>query len=120
MGEPLAEVEQSNFGCDFTEVGAELIHSWGMPVQIEQAIRHQLCPDDAVTMLFTPPSSTLPGWWPIITNCIRPLLRQRLAFHASALQSTRFNVSERPALLNEALDQLQDTVKLFSPVAMAA
>jgi hypothetical protein len=43
-----------------------------------------------------------------------------LSFHAAALQSTRFNVSERPALLSEAQEQLQETVKLFTPVAMAA
>ena len=38
------EVEQASIGCDFTEVGAELIRVWGMPNQIEQAIRHQLSP----------------------------------------------------------------------------
>ena len=43
----LAEVEQSNIGCDFAEVGAELIRSWGLPIPIEQAIRCQLSPKDA-------------------------------------------------------------------------
>ena len=33
---PLAEVEQANIGCDFTEVGAELIRFWSMPGQIER------------------------------------------------------------------------------------
>jgi HD-like signal output (HDOD) protein len=44
---PLAEMEQANIGCAFTEVGAELIRSWGMPSQIERAIRHQLSPNEA-------------------------------------------------------------------------
>ena len=44
LGTSLAEVEQASIGCDYTEVGAELILSWGMPAQIEQAIRHQLNP----------------------------------------------------------------------------
>ena len=45
---------------------------------------------------------------------------KELSFHAAALQSTRFNVSERPVLLNEAQDQLQETVALFTPLTRAA
>ena len=120
LGSPLAEVEQSNFGCDFTEVGAELIHSWGMPPQIEQAIRHQLCPVEAGDYALHASIVHLAG---VVAdhNELHPAVApQELSFHEAALQSTRFNVRERPALLSEAQEQLQETVKLFTPVAMAA
>jgi HD-like signal output (HDOD) protein len=55
----LAEVEQANIGCDFAEVGAELIRSWGMPAQIEQAIRCQLSPYDAGEFIIWPVSSPI-------------------------------------------------------------
>jgi hypothetical protein len=45
---------------------------------------------------------------------------QDVSFRAAALQTTNFKAEERPALLKEATEQLQETVKLFSPVAMAA
>ena len=120
LGEPLAEVEQSNFGCDYTEVGAELIHSWGMPMQIEQAIRHQLCPDDAGDYALHASIVHLAGVVADHNDLYPAVAPQEVSFHASALQTTRFNADERPMLLQEALDQLQDTVKLFSPAAMAA
>ena len=120
LGSPLAEVEQSNFGCDFTEVGAELIHSWGMPSQIEQAIRHQLCPDEAGDYALHASIVHLAGVVADHNELHPSVAPKELSFHPAALQSTRFDVSERPALLNEAQEQLQETVKLFSPVAMAA
>jgi HD-like signal output (HDOD) protein len=120
LGEPLAEVEQSNFGCDFTEVGAELIHSWGMPVQIEQAIRHQLCPEEAGDFSLHASMVHLAGVVADHAELSPARAPKDLPFHATALQATRFNADARPMLLQEAMDQLQDTVKLFSPVAMAA
>jgi HD-like signal output (HDOD) protein len=120
LGEPLAAVEQSNFGCDFTEVGAELVRSWGMPVQIEQAIRHQLCPEEAGDFSLHASMVHLAGV--VADHSELPPARapKDLPFQETALQTTRFNADDRPMLLQEALDQLQDTVKLFSPVAMAA
>ncbi len=47
LSEAIAEVEQSNIGCDYTEVGGELVKKWGMPSSIESAIRHQLTPAEA-------------------------------------------------------------------------
>jgi HD-like signal output (HDOD) protein len=120
LGSPLAEVEQSNFGCDFTEVGAELIHSWGMPSQIEQAIRHQLCPDEAGDYALHASIVHLAGVVADHNELHPSVAPKELSFHRAALQSTRFDVSEWPALLSEAQEQLQETVKLFSPVAMAA
>ena len=120
LGSPLAEVEQSNFGCDFTEVGAELIHSWGMPLLIEQAIRHQLCPDEAGEYALHPSIVHLAGVVADHNELHPSVAPKELSFHAAALQSTRFDVSEWPALLNEAQEQVQETVKLFSPVALAA
>ena len=106
LGSPLAEVEQSNFGCDFTEVGA--------------AIRHQLCPDEAGDYALHASIVHLAGVVADHNELHPSVAPKELSFHRAALQSTRFDVSERPALLNEAQEQLQETVKLFSPVAMAA
>ncbi|MBX3235787.1 MAG: HDOD domain-containing protein [Nitrospiraceae bacterium] len=47
LSQSIAEVEQSNIGCDYTEVGGELLKKWGMPASIESAIRHQLTPSEA-------------------------------------------------------------------------
>jgi HD-like signal output (HDOD) protein len=120
LGEPLAAVEQSNFGCDFTEVGAELVRSWGMPVQIEQAIRHQLCPEEAGDFSLHASMVHLAGVVADHSELAPARAPKDLPFHATALQTTRFNADDRPMLLQEALDQLQDTVKLFSPIALAA
>lgn len=120
LGEPLAAVEQSNFGCDFTEVGAELVRSWGMPVQIEQAIRHQLCPEEAGDFSLHASMVHLAGVVADHSELSPARAPKDLPFHATALQTTRFNADDRPMLLQEALEQLQDTVKLFSPAAMAA
>ncbi|MCC6967568.1 MAG: hypothetical protein IT391_14955 [Nitrospira sp.] len=91
-----------------------------MPPQIEQAIRHQLCPEDAGDYALHASIVHLAGVVADHHELHPAVAPPELAFHASALQSTRFDISERPALLSEAQEQLQETVKLFSPVAMAA
>lgn len=120
LGEPLAEVEQANFGCDFTEVGAELIHSWGMPIQIEQAIRHQLSPEEAGDYALHASMVHLAGAVVDYEEMHPAQAPKDVSFRAAALQATNFKADERPTLLKEATEQLQETVKLFSPVAMAA
>ncbi len=47
LRQPVANVEQENIGCDYTEVGAELMHRWGMPKRFESAIRYQMDPAEA-------------------------------------------------------------------------
>jgi HD-like signal output (HDOD) protein len=47
LDQPLTEVEQSNIGCDYTEVGGELMKKWKMPEELEQAVRCQLHPMEA-------------------------------------------------------------------------
>jgi HD-like signal output (HDOD) protein len=44
---PVADVERDSIGCDYAEVGAELIKTWDMPLQLEQAVRYQLTPERA-------------------------------------------------------------------------
>lgn len=120
LGSAIAEVEQSNIGCDFTEVGAELIRVWGMPNPIEQAIRHQLSPSQAGELSLHASIVHLAG---------------ALADHAElepaqatlppvcdpfALSCTRFNIDAYPELLKEAQEQLQSTLSLIYPLAMAA
>lgn len=116
----LAEVEQSNIGCDFTEVGAELIKFWGMPAQIEQAIRHQLTPNEAGEFSLHACIVHLAGV--VVDNEELEPNRRRAAlpFHSHAVTNTQFNPANLPTLLMDAHAQLQDTLSLLYPVAMAA
>ena len=120
LGAPLAEVEQSNLGCDFTEVGAELISFWGMPSQIEQAIRHQLRPNEAGEYQQHASIVQLAG--ALADHAQTDLGRNGgpPPFDAFALSCTQFKVSEHQALLNEAQKELQNTLAFIAPLAMAA
>lgn len=116
----LAEVEQSNIGCDFAEVGAELIKSWGMPVQIEQAVRHQLSPNEAGYFALHASIVHLAG---VVADHedLEPSRRHDvLPFDPSAVTTTQFALASLPALLTDANAQLQDTLALIYPLAMAA
>ncbi len=120
LGSSLAEVEQSNIGCDFAEVGAELIHSWGMPVQIEQAIRHQLRPNEAGDYVQHASIVHLAGevidfeerdpkWRPAEVPC-----------SPQALEATGFVLASLPELMTDAQAQLNETLALVYPQAVAA
>ncbi len=116
----LAEVEQSSIGCDFVEVGAELIRSWGMPVQIEQAIRCQLSPNDAGEFIIHASVVHLAG---VVVDYeeLEPNRRPAaLPFTPHAVTATRFVPANLPALLADASAQLHDTLALIQPHAMAA
>lgn len=116
----LAEVEQSSIGCDFAEVGAELIRSWGMPVQIEQAIRCQLSPNDAGEFIIHASVVHLAG---VVVDYeeLEPNRRPAaLPFTPHAVTATRFVPANLPALLADASAQLHDTLALIQPHAMAA
>jgi HD-like signal output (HDOD) protein len=116
----LAEVEQSSIGCDFAEVGAELIRSWGMPVQIEQAIRCQLSPNDAGEFIIHASVVHLAG---VVVDYeeLEPNRRPAaLPFTPHAVTATRFVPANLPALLADARAQLHDTLALIQPHAMAA
>ncbi len=116
----LAEVEQSNIGCDFAEVGAELIRSWGMPVQIEQAIRCQLSPNDAGEFIIHASIVHLAG---VVADYeeLEPSRRPpTFPFNPHAITATRFVPANLPALLTDACAQLQDTLAVIQPRAIAA
>lgn len=116
----LAEVEQSSIGCDFAEVGAELIRSWGMPVQIEQAIRCQLSPNDAGEFIIHASVVHLAGV-AVDYEELEPNRRPAaLPFTPHAVTATRFVPANLPALLADASAQLHDTLALIQPHAMAA
>jgi HD-like signal output (HDOD) protein len=120
LGASLAEVEQSNIGCDFAEVGAELIRSWGMPVQIEQAVRHQLHPREAGEFALHASIVHLAG---VVVDHedVDPKQRQKgWLFESYAVASTGFAPAHLPALLAEARVQLHDTLMLIHPHALAA
>jgi len=120
LGASLAEVEQSNIGCDFAEVGAELIRSWGMPLQIEQAVRCQLSPNDAGEFIIHASIVHLAG---VVADYeeLEPSRRPAvLPFSPHAVTATRFVLANLPALLADARAQLNDTLALIHPHAMAA
>ncbi len=120
FGAALAEVEQSNIGFDFTEVGAELIRFWGMPGQIEQAIRRQLRPHEAGEYNLHASIVHLAGAMTDHAELDPTRAKQPPTFDPFALSCTQFNLDERPALLEEAQGQLQDTLSFIYPLAMAA
>lgn len=120
LGTSLAEVEQSSIGCDYTDVGAELIRSWGMPVQIEQAVRHQLNPNDAGEFALHASIVHLAGVIADHRELPKSRLPHAFPFHPYALQTTQFKEDKRDALLEDAETQLEETLALFSPMAMAA
>ena len=116
----LAEVDESNFGCDFAEVGAELIRSWGMPVQIEQAIRRQVNPMEAGDFILHASIVHLAGAMVDYEECEPNRRREVVPFDPVALESTQFLPDHFPALLKEAYEQLQETLAVINPHAMAA
>lgn len=120
LGTSLAEVEQSNIGCDFAEVGAELVRSWGMPVQIEQAIRCQLSPNDAGEFIIHASIVHLAG---IVADYeeIEPSRRPTaLPFSPYAITATRFVPANLSALLTDVRAKMQETLALVHPRTMAA
>ncbi|HMS85469.1 MAG TPA: HDOD domain-containing protein [Nitrospira sp.] len=116
----LAEVEQSNIGCDFAEVGAELIRSWGLPMPIEQAIRCQLSPKDAGEFIVQTSIVHLAGVavdYEEVDSDRRPAT---MSFSPQALTATRFVPANLPSLLAEVRLQLEETLALVHPYTMAA
>ncbi|MDP1769404.1 MAG: HDOD domain-containing protein [Nitrospirota bacterium] len=120
LSAPLAEVEQANIGCDFTEVGAELIRFWSMPSQIEQSIRHQLSPNEAGEFTLHASIVHLAGATVDHAELVQAKASQPPAFDAFALACTQFKADKHPALLKEAQAQLQDTLACIYPLAKAA
>jgi len=120
LNTPLAEVEQSSIGCDYAEVGAELIRFWGMPVQIEQAIRHQLTPNQAGEYALHASIVHLAGVIADHHESTNPQAPHTLPFNPYAIQTTQFKDNTWLPLLKEAEAQLEETLALFSPMAMAA
>ncbi len=120
LGARLAEVEQSNIGCNFAEVGAELIRFWGMPTPIEQAIRYQLHPDEAIEYQIHASIVHLAG---VAVDAAQLETNQTVApppFDPFALSCTQFKLDEHRSLLAEAEQELQDTLAFISPLATAA
>lgn len=116
----LAEVEQSNIGCDFAEVGAELIRSWEMPVRLEQAIRCQLSPKDAGEFALHASIVHLAGVvvdHEELESSRRPAV---LPFSPHAVMATGFVLTDLPTLLTDVRAQLRDTLARVCPQAMAA
>jgi HD-like signal output (HDOD) protein len=116
----LAEMERSNIGCDFAEVGAGLIHSWGMPMQIEQAIRHQLTPSEAGDYIQHASMVHLAG--EVVDYEERDPKRRPAEVPCSpqAMEATGFVLANLPELMTEAQAQLNDMLALVYPQTVAA
>ncbi|MDH4154811.1 MAG: HDOD domain-containing protein [Nitrospira sp.] len=116
----LAEVERSNIGCDFAEVGAELLRSWGLPAQIEQAIRHQLSPSEAGDYIQHASIVHLAG---AVIDCLERDSKQRateVPLDPQALQATGFVLANLSELMANAQSQLTEMLALVYPQAVAA
>jgi HD-like signal output (HDOD) protein len=115
----LAEVERSNIGCDFAEVGAELVRSWGMPMEIEQAIRHQLSPDEAGDYVLHASIVHLAG--EVVDYEERDPKRRpaEVPFDPQAMTATGFVLANLPELMTDAQAQLNDVLALVYPQAVA-
>jgi len=120
LGTSLAEVEQASIGCDFTEVGAELIRFWNMPLPIEQAVRHQLNPKAAGEFALNASIVHLAGNIADHADVHPRHKHQWPPCDPSALEQTRFNPADRADLLKQAQDQLQGTLSYIYPVTAAA
>jgi HD-like signal output (HDOD) protein len=119
FNQPLAEVERANIGCDYAEVGGDLINSWGMPVQLEEAVRHQLTPNLApqasreAAVLHA--SGMLADYLDAHgTDAMVPSHICQAALHSLDLPEI---VLEE--VLPEAIGQLKDTLALIYPVGAA-
>lgn len=88
--------------------------------EVEQAIRHQLAPEAAGDYALHASMVHLAGAVVDHEEMHPAQAPQDVSVQAAALQLTNFKAEERPTLLKEATEQLQETLKLISPVAMAA
>ncbi|MCP9449114.1 MAG: HDOD domain-containing protein [Nitrospira sp.] len=118
----LADVEQSNIGCDFAEVGGEFMRSLGLPLQLERGVRWQLDPGKAGDFVLHASIVHLAGAIadheePVETTSRRP---GWLSLHPDAVSSTKFAPASIPTLLAEAQTDLQRVLRLVSPLAKAA
>ena len=120
LGASLAEVEQASIGCDFTEVGGELIRFWDMPASIEQAVRYQLNPDAAGDFALNASIVHLAGNIADHAELDPRHQKQWAPCNPSALSHAQFNPDTRPALLKEAQAQLQKTLAYIYPMTLAA
>ncbi len=116
----LAEVEQANIGCDFAEVGAELIRAWDMPLQIEQAVRYQLCPSEAGDFALHASITHLAGVVADHEELEASRHQEVLPFDPRALATTRFSPANLLELVRNAHAELEDTLALVYPLALAA
>ena len=92
----------------------------GMPAQIEQAIRHQVNPMGAGDFILHASIVHLAGAVVDYEECEPNRRPDVVPFDTTALESTRFPSDHLPALLKEAYEQLQETLAVINPHAMAA
>ena len=91
-----------------------------MPNQIEQAIRHQLSPDQAGEFALHASVVHLAGALADYAELEPAQAGPPPACDPFALSCTRFNTDECPTVLKEAQEQLQDALACIYPLAMAA
>jgi len=118
FNQPLAEVEQANIGCDYTEVGGELMSKWGMPETLEEAVRYQLNPRES------PKAERDAAILQIAGACADHLEAHgdREAFPLQAMHDAltlvRLVPSDLQILIGQAQTQLRETLAVIYPAAM--
>ncbi|MEO5956765.1 MAG: HDOD domain-containing protein [Nitrospiraceae bacterium] len=88
--------------------------------QIEQAIRHQLSPNEACEFTLHASIAHLAGAAVDHAELAQAQASQPPTFHTFALACTQFKADQHQALLKEAQAQLQDTLACIYPLAKAA
>ncbi len=118
FNQPLAEVEQANIGCDWTDVGGELMNKWAMPETLEEAVRYQLNPLQA-------PKAERDAAILQIAGAYADHLEthdQEVAFPLQTIHETltllRLAPVDLPQLVGEAQAQLRETLAVIYPAAM--
>lgn len=120
LNQPLAEVEQASIGCDYAEVGAELISTWGMPAHLGQMIRYQLAPDLAQD---APQDAAIIRASGLLADEMETRGTESLSVDLFSKTAAMLHLSE-PAMaeaVEEARGRLEGTVTLiYAPKARAA
>jgi HD-like signal output (HDOD) protein len=118
FNQPLDEVERANIGCDYADVGGDLMKKWEMPERLEQAIRWQLTPLRASKAERDAAIVKVAG---ACADCFETLgakFELPAAGMEDALALLRITEDEVNKLVLEAQTQQRETLAMIYPAAM--
>ncbi len=119
FNQPLDEVERANIGCDYAEVGGDLMKKWEMPERLEQAIRWQLTPLRASKAERDAAIVKVAGACADSFETLGAKVELPAAGMEDALALLRISEDEVKKLVREAQSQQRETLAMIYPAAMA-